>query len=134
MPRSTRPAAALAGIRALVVDDDADVASMLATVLRVAGARADVVTDHRAVADAFTRSQAHVVLLDWRLGSAGNAEAVLEDLERLRSGVGRYTLVITGDLRGRGGAPEAHRRGLQVLTKPFRPAELIDAVKRLLGR
>ena len=73
-----------------------------------------------------------VVVLDWNLVDMPALE-FLERAERARPGVSSRCLVVTGDLTDSRNPHEAERRGLALLRKPFRPSDLVSAVRRTLG-
>jgi len=118
--------------RILIVEDDPELRRMIALVLAGAGAEAKG-AGSGAEAEQILRDHAtDIVLLDWNLFDM-SAPEFLDRAERLRVGISDRCIVVTGDLTRRGEMHEAERRGLPVLRKPFRPNELIDAVKRAIG-
>ena len=122
----------LAGVRVLVVEDDADIRRMIATVLATAGA--DVV-EAASGADgkkALAVAAADAVILDWNLDDMP-AAAFIDAAEAVRPGSRARTVVATGDLIRRGEQHEAERLGLTLLCKPFRPGELVDLIARLVA-
>ena len=117
----------------LLVEDDADIRSMTATILRIAGA---TVFDTSSATEAIRWLDDHAfdaVVLDWNL--AGEKGSVL--LEKLRDehpGLLRRSAVVTGDVMSRPGRHEAERYGCPVLAKPFRPRQLVETVSEILHR
>lgn len=121
---------ALVGRTILVMDDDDDVREMIAAVLRAAGAE---VTEARTNAEARLRLEEpniDVVLLDWHLAD-GCGSRLLETLSRERPDMAARTAIVTGDLLE---STEGEIGGRPVLRKPFRPAELIEMIERILRR
>jgi DNA-binding response OmpR family regulator len=110
--------------RLLLVEDDREVRTVLADVLRRAGYTVEE-AGTRSESDGLLGSQPYdLVVLDARLPD-GSAIAIAED----RARQGRPTLVITG-------YPDAMHQlvgaGLPYLPKPFKPSKMVEQVKRLL--
>ena len=116
----------------LVVEDDADIRSMTATILQVAGA---IVYEAASAAEAMARidqDDVDAIVLDWNLaGETGSA--LLERLRDRHPGLLRRSAVVTGDLMSIPGRHEAERFGCPVLAKPFRPRQLIETVAGILS-
>ncbi len=113
------------------MEDDADIRAMTVTVLK--GAGADVTTAGSA-AEAIQRVDSKrfdAVVLDWHL-SRETGSGLLEALRSTNPRLFGRSAVVTGDLLSVPGQHEAERFGRPVLAKPFRPAELIETVGRLL--
>lgn len=129
--RSPGPKPRLSG-SVLVVEDDPDIRSMTATILRVAGATAYEAASASEAITCLDRKEIDAIVLDWNL--VGETGGVL--LEKLReqypSLLGRCA-VVTGDLLSIPGRHEAERFGCPVLAKPFRPRQLIDTVAAILS-
>lgn len=117
----------------LVVEDDPDIRSMTAAILRVAGA---IVFDASSTAEAMLwirKNRFDALVLDWNLaGETGSV--LLEQLRELHPDLLRRSAVVTGDLMSTHGHHEAERFGCPVLAKPFRPRELIETVAEILAR
>jgi DNA-binding response OmpR family regulator len=126
-----RPAP-LAGRVVLVVDDDADIRRMTATVLRAAGATVELAGSGAEASRKLSRSRYDAVLLDWHLDDM-SADAFLVAAETAHAGVGARVAVMTGDLIRRGEPHEAERRGHVLLRKPFAPKELVAVIARVSG-
>jgi len=129
-PRAARTQPLL-GRHILVVDDDADIRRMVATVLAGAGAR----VAHASTAEAAARvlddtPDLSAVVLDWNL--AGSSASALIEQSRSHAQLAGRIVVITGDLVRRDTTHPAERLGLVVLQKPFRPRSLVDLLYRLL--
>lgn len=117
----------------LVVEDDPDIRSMTATILRVAGATVHDASSASEAIDWLDSCPFDAVVLDWNL--AGEKGSVL--LEKLREhypDLLRRSAVVTGDLSSTPGRHEAERFGCPVLAKPFRPRQLVETVSRILTR
>lgn len=109
--------------RVLVVDDVAEMRSLIRRVLSADGYQVDVAAT---LAEARSMHPAgySAVLVDAHLGD----EQGIDLIEELRSGdpaAAQRCLMITGSLADAGPA------GLTVLAKPFRAADLLDAVRAL---
>lgn len=111
--------------RILLVEDDADLVPILSAVLRTEGYAVDIA---RTLADAHKclgSPDYDLVIADLRLPD-GNG---LEIAERA-STEGVKTAILSGYLHQL--SPETADR-YEVMVKPMRPVELIDAVQRLIG-
>jgi len=116
----------------LVVEDDPDIRSMTASILRVAGA---AVCDAGTAGDAIALvkgSEFDALILDWNLGSETGA-GLLELLRDRQPRLLRRSVVVTGDLISIPGRHEAERFGCPVMAKPFRPRHLVETVAGLLA-
>ncbi len=134
-PRAAAPASApapgaeLAGVRVLVVDDEADVRDALGGLLARWGCAVET-AGSGAEALAPGGAAPELVLCDLRLGGA---EAGFDVLDRLKARWGERLqgVVVTADA-----APEliaeARERGYPLLHKPVRPARLRALVEQLL--
>jgi len=122
----------LAGRNVLIVEDDEETRRMLALVLKNAGAEVCEAGSGAAAEREIRGSVFDLLVLDWNLSDMP-AHELLERIERERPGASRRCVIITGDLIRRGDPHEAERRGLPLLRKPFRPRELVDAVRRAIG-
>ena len=118
--------------RALVVDDSPDVTEMLATMMRFAGYDVATALSAPEAFDAARREHFDVVVSD--IGMPGmNGYQLAEALRALPEYAHVPLVAVTGftmfDDRER-----AHASGFDgFLTKPIRPSDLLDIVKRLCG-
>jgi CheY-like chemotaxis protein len=116
--------------RALVVDDSPDVTEMLATMMRFAGYEVATALSAPEAFDAARREHFDVVVSD--IGMPGmNGYQLAEALRALPEYAHTPLVAVTGftmyDDRER-----AHASGFDgFLTKPIRPSDLLDIVKRL---
>ncbi|MBC7929550.1 MAG: response regulator [Rubrivivax sp.] len=123
---------ARAGLRALVVDDAPDVTEMIATMMRFAGYVVTTALSAPEAFDAARRERFDVVVSD--IGMPGmNGYQLAEALRALPDYEAVPLVAVTGftmyDDRER-----ARASGFDdFLTKPIRPSDLLDAVKRLCG-
>jgi DNA-binding response OmpR family regulator len=134
----SRPAAPRASLsrprldgRILVVEDDPDIRSMTASILRVAGAEVFEASSASEALSCLDRNDFEALILDWNL--AGETGGVLLDKLRERSpALLKHSVVVTGDLTSIPGRHEAERFGCPVLAKPYRPRQLVEMVATIL--
>jgi DNA-binding response OmpR family regulator len=118
--------------RVLVVEDDPDIRSMTASILRVAGAEVAEASSASEALSCLDRNDFEALILDWNL--AGETGGVLLEKLRERSpGLLRRSVVVTGDLTSIPGRHEAERFGCPVLAKPYRPRQLVETVAAILS-
>jgi CheY-like chemotaxis protein len=110
--------------RVLVVDDARDMRALIRRVLESGGYRVDAVGT-LAEARAMAPAEYDVVLVDMRLGSEEGVD-LIEELAAADPGAASRCLLMSGS---HAYAPS----GMAALAKPFRPDQLLDAV-RALGR
>jgi DNA-binding response OmpR family regulator len=116
----------------LVVEDDPDIRSMTATILRVAGATVFDAASATEALSHLSHNDIDAIVLDWNLvGETGSA--LLEKLKDQHPELLRRSAVVTGDLLSIPGRHEAERFGCPVLAKPFRPRQLIETVASILA-
>jgi CheY-like chemotaxis protein len=119
-------------LRALVVDDAPDVTEMIATMMRFAGYEVTTALSAPEAFDAAKQERFDVVVSD--IGMPGmNGYQLAEALRALPDYAAVPLVAVTGftmyDDRER-----ARASGFDdFLTKPIRPSDLLDAVKRLCG-
>ncbi len=117
--------------RILVVEDDPDIRSMTASILRVAGATVSEASSAGEALSCLDREDFDALILDWNL--AGETGGVLLEKLRERSpALLRRSVVVTGDLTSIPGRHEAERFGCPVLAKPYRPRQLVETVASIL--
>lgn len=121
---------AMAGLRALVVEDEPDLAGVIADYLRRSGFEVDVHHDGAEAVQAARREPPDVVILDLGLPSLDGVEVC----RRLRSFSDAYVVMVTAR------TDEVDTLvGLSVgaddyLAKPFSPRELIARIQAMLRR
>jgi two-component system sensor histidine kinase/response regulator len=139
-PRRMLLADELAGIRLLVVDDNASAREILSTVARSFGLEVDVARDGREaltlVEDAMRRDLPYdLLLLDWKMPGMDGVETMCELDSRHP---GRMPAVIMVTAFGRDdamtAAEQAGVRPSAVLTKPVTVSTLLEAVGEALGK
>jgi DNA-binding response OmpR family regulator len=116
--------------RALLIEDDATIASLMSELLRGQGFEVDHVSRRDQAIAVALRHKPTVIVTDLLAGT--NPRDAWENVEGLRDAIpGVPVLVVTGHAR----APiEGARRGFAVLEKPFDLEEFEVAVNELLGR
>jgi CheY-like chemotaxis protein len=126
-PRPGEPGpGAFAGVRVLVVDDNALFAKATVALLAALGASADVAGDGFHALQALARAPYALVLLDWEMPRLGGRHTALEIRRRHGRELPIVIISARADLGGLG--PEA---GVDdVLGKPFGPAELAAVLAR----
>lgn len=140
VPRRTRRADELLGVRALVVDDNASAREILSSMAVSYGLEVDLarggVEALEWIAEADERGLPYqLMLVDWQMPGMDGIEVV----ERLRAAdAASVPAVIMVTAFGREEAlAEARERGVDlgmVLTKPVTPSTLLEAINLALGR
>lgn len=126
----TEPARAPAA-RVLVVDDEADLAAILANRLRRAGYEATLAGDGLAALELIGRDRPDLVLLDVRMPRLDG----IETLRRLRRGGSTARLpviVMTANAEASDRARALEAGADACLAKPFETAEMLARVRELL--
>lgn len=122
----------ISGLGILVVEDDADILRMVATILEAAGAIVTCTQTGRQAIEIVRADDFDAIIVDWNLSDMPSGQS-LGPLADAKPQLKARTLVITGELML---SPEEHAAGsagYSILAKPFRPAELRDAVTRLVA-
>lgn len=115
----------------LIIEDDKDIAMMLATVLRLAGYEVRHAPDAVVAITVATNEAPDAILLDLMLPGGGG----LKVLERLRSMIPTGLIpVIVVTASGVANKEESLRAGAQAfLNKPVDPDELLATLTEILG-
>jgi CheY-like chemotaxis protein len=120
----------LAGRRLLVVDENADLAEVVADAASRLGAAVERLDGGRAALAALARTRFDAAVLDLPLGEVRGSD-VLAALRR----AGVPAIAVSGVYRGPRAAEEVRRLGAaEFFEKPFPVEALVAAVGRLLGR
>lgn len=123
-----------AGPVVLVCEDDPDVATILAEILRKEGMRAETVTSARAARAALEAVKFDIAIVDLHLPDADGLEFITE--LRSRSGT-RALPVIVVTARARGASDASLVSTLQLadwLQKPIDPQRLLDSIRNVLAQ
>ena len=110
--------------RILLIEDERDVADMLGIALRGEGYQVDIDGGAAGARDRLDVDGYDLVIADWRLPDGDGldiADAAADD--------GVKTILISGYLFQ---IPAERTRRHELVMKPIRPRELLDAVERLL--
>ena len=110
-------------MKVLIVDDDRDMAEGLSEALELRGYRADVAFTGRAGVAAATSGDYDAVVMDLRLPDLTGIEGLLE-IVRVKPAIRCF--LITGDCRAHVDEQECGIEGLEILTKPFDPRDLLQ--------
>jgi two-component system OmpR family response regulator len=113
------------GQRILLVEDDADLAEVLALVLDAVGYATEVASTAAMAYQCLNGTTYSLVIADVRLPDGDGAQVADEAAER-----GFKTAILSGYVHQL--TPAAKVRH-EVMAKPMRPAELIATVRRLIG-
>lgn len=129
-PVAARPAAARGKGRALVVDDELDVAEVLAEVLRGAGYDTVVAGNGREACDWITKQRFDVILCDIRMPDM-DGPALWRLLKLEHPAQARRLIFITGDTLSASSEPFLRETGQPWLEKPFTVEEVLAVVTEL---
>lgn len=116
--------------RVLLLDDDPAMQRLIATVLRRAGLRVDVVSAGAQAIEKIERNEYDVLLLDLMTPTEGGV-TVIRHLKKENPQLLARVILVTA-------SPESvlksvARDAAAVVQKPFVPAQLLEAVKRVAG-
>ena len=116
--------------RILVIDDDADMRSLLDEMLRDGGHEVALAGDGREGVAKYRANRADLVITDLFMPNQEGLETIVE----LRHDFPNVLIIaMSGKTFARAMLTIATRLGaVEVLMKPFQPAELLDAVTRAL--
>jgi DNA-binding response OmpR family regulator len=123
----------LAGLKALIVDDNAHVGRIVEEILREAGIRSRYISDTRDFLRVVESYQPDLVLLDYVMAPEDGA-ALTRKLREHEEGLGRRTPILMmtghGDVKHVMSAKEAGVDG--IVTKPLSIHALLERVQRIL--
>jgi DNA-binding response OmpR family regulator len=111
--------------RILLVEDDVDVRGMLDTALMGEGYAVDPAETAAQARSRLDASRYDLVVADWRLPDGNGL-----DIADLAADRGMKTILMSGYLFQ---IPAEKTARHELLMKPMRPSELVQAVKRLIG-
>ena len=115
--------------RALIVDDEPDVAGSLSDILELMGIKSTVLTTWTSAAEALAQAAPDIVFSDLRMPGTGGIAIYRELLDR-RADLARRFVLVTGDMigaRAEVDALAAHLRPL-ILEKPFSTLDVRGAL------
>ena len=119
--------------RVLIVDDNPDVAAMLAEMLGDAGYQVQTATSARAALLRVDAEPFDLILSDVRMPQM-DGPAFYRDLAERHPDLARRVIFVTGDLLTTDAAEFLVQSGVPSLGKPFTLSELNDVVRRVLAR
>jgi PAS domain S-box-containing protein len=115
--------------RALIVDDEPDVAASLSDILELMGIKSTVMTAWTSAAEALAQAAPDIVFSDLRMPGTGGI-AIYRELLDQRADLARRFVLVTGDMIGARAEVEAlapHLRPL-ILEKPFSTLDVRGAL------
>jgi len=125
------PGDRIVGKRVLVVDDEGDVAALLADVLRLDGHHVDTAGNGAAALEALAAGGYDVVLSDIRMPVL-DGPGFYRALARQHPQLAARVAFITGDTLNMDRRGFLESTGQPIIVKPFEPDEVRDVVQRLL--
>lgn len=117
--------------RVLVVDDEPELAELVATALRIAGCRATLASDGATALDRMRRQPFEAVILDYMLPDA-DGDQVLRRMRAIDPSIPILFLTARGEVRDRVAGLQAGAD--DYLTKPFNLEELVARLQAVLRR
>jgi len=111
--------------RILLVEDDNEVGHLLDVVLRSEGYAVEYARDAAQARMRLAARSFDLVLADWRLPDGDGI-----DIAELAAKSGVKTVLMSGYLLQ---IPADRTAGYELLMKPIRPRELVEAIERVLG-
>jgi two-component system NtrC family sensor kinase len=127
MPSMSVPRPAARPLKILVVDDEADVAGLLAEMLTEAGHEVDTAGDGTAALARLGERPFDLVISDVRMPGM-DGRALYRALQASHPELGRRLIWITGDILAPGTADYVVASGQPILTKPFRPDAVLAKI------
>lgn len=119
--------------RVLVVEDEPDLAALIAYQLTMDGIRVEAAATGAAALDAVRRETPDLILLD-RMLSGMKGDVVLKALRRVKGTSGIPVLDLTARPEREDSVKGGKLHADEYLAKPFSPRELVRRVRALLRR
>jgi DNA-binding response OmpR family regulator len=132
LPTPTEPAPEIARRRALVIDDERDLAELLAEMLEREGFAVEVAFDGEQALTELGRHSYDLVLSDVRMPDL-DGPALLHRLQREWPALAKRLIFITGDTVGLGTGSALDKLGRPVIEKPILPEELRRVIQATLA-
>ncbi|PYM65878.1 MAG: hypothetical protein DMD79_03950 [Candidatus Rokuibacteriota bacterium] len=123
--------AAVRGKSILVVDDEADVAEVLAEILALDDHEVDVTLNGQVALDRILEKPYDLVFSDVRMPEL-DGPGLYQRLEELRHGLVRRFVFLTGDVLGPETRAFLERTGAPSVSKPFAASEIRRVLRRML--
>jgi DNA-binding response OmpR family regulator len=119
------------GARLLVLDDDPSMQKLVATLLRRAGYRVDVVSAGNQAIEKMEATDYGALLLDLMTPTEGGL-TVIKHLRETKPELLKRVVLVTA-------SPESVLKGIEgdvfaIVRKPFQPDELVDTIARVLSQ
>jgi len=121
-----------AGARILVVDDEPEVAQMLAEIVAGAGHIADIASNGREALERITQHRYQVVLCDLRMPEMDGTE-LFERICQAHSALGARVIFVTGDTLSENARRFLEQARRPTIEKPLVPDEVRKVVAELLA-
>lgn len=118
--------------RVLVVDDEAEILSLVGRVLGQEGHVVECVADPRKALEAADRDPYDLIVSDYRMDEMDGV-ALFEAIRRRRPQAAARFVFSTGEIVSKEFQGFADRHGIPVLLKPFDLEELVSVVRQRLG-
>ncbi|MEK7446345.1 MAG: hypothetical protein A2X51_15100 [Candidatus Rokubacteria bacterium GWC2_70_24] len=115
----------------LVVDDEPEIAALLADILAAGGQEVETAANGALALDKLGKRAYGAILSDIKMPEL-DGPGLYRELERRHPDLVRRVIFLTGDTLAPGTAEFLGRTGAPVLTKPFRVEEVIRVVQRVL--
>jgi PAS domain S-box-containing protein len=131
-PADSVPASAVARGRVLVVDDEREIAELVAETLRRDGLEAEIAADGHAALARLGCGGIDLVVSDLRMPGLDGAALIEAVRARGNPGLAARLILITGDALGAGANEVVREADLPILEKPLDLAALRREVQRLL--
>lgn len=122
---------AVRGAVVLLVEDDEDIRDMSSAVLRRAGVKVHTADSTGSALEQVRSTTFDAAVMDWNLQDQTGSD-ILTVLRDQHPKLFQHTIVVTGDLLSIPGRHDAETFGRPVLAKPFRPSDLVAALRDLL--
>ena len=123
----------LTDLHVFVIDDDEDIVAMTTRVLENAGAQVSSSTRFPDSENLKTLCHVDAIVLDWHLGGYKGAD-VLRELDQADPKIRERCVLVTGDIRRVQTVSAKEHGSAGVITKPFRPSELVETIAQIVGR
>ncbi|MDN3922561.1 ATP-binding protein [Roseateles violae] len=125
-----QPAAERAPLRLLVVDDEAELAALMREALEGAGYEVATAESGAVALALLLEARFDAIISDLRMPEVDGAE-LWRAVQALHPALARRMLFVTGDILSPAAAEFLRDSGCPALEKPFKPQDLLAAVRRL---
>jgi two-component system NtrC family sensor kinase len=129
-PRSPAPTPPPEGCRVLVVDDEAEIAKVVAEILTLGGHRVETAPNGVVALEKLATGGYDVVVSGLRMPEL-DGPGLYREVQRRHPELGRRFVFLTGDTVNPETARVVEETGVPSVAKPFGPEELLRAVRRV---